>query len=282
MIVDTHVHFYDPERPQGIPFPRKDDVLLYRKVMPEHFRDVASPSGVTCVIVVEASRRMEDNVWILDLASSNELIVGFIGGIDPNDSGFKEQLLRLSASPVFRGIRLRQEDLKNLSSSALKNLGMLQDQGLSVDVLAKSDDQKVILKLADLYPDLPIILNHIYDLDINGDIPGRTERSLLRELGSRANIYCKVSAIQERSVNMTELDKIENYRPMLDCLWECFGEDQLVYGSNWPVCDRAGDYDTQFKIVSSYFSEKEFSAYQKFFVGNSQKAYNWAETFKID
>ena len=31
MIVDTHTHFYDPFRPQGVPWPEKDDEILYRR-----------------------------------------------------------------------------------------------------------------------------------------------------------------------------------------------------------------------------------------------------------
>ena len=33
-IIDTHVHFYDPNRPQGLPWPRKTETLLYRRTLP--------------------------------------------------------------------------------------------------------------------------------------------------------------------------------------------------------------------------------------------------------
>ena len=42
-IIDTHTHFYDPTRPQGVPWPAPTDELLYRPVLPEHFRAVAAP-----------------------------------------------------------------------------------------------------------------------------------------------------------------------------------------------------------------------------------------------
>ena len=79
MIVDTHTHLYDPTRPQGIPWPNKDNEQLYRTVLPEHFKQTAGPSGVTHTVVVEASVWVDDNDWILDLAKDEPAIVGFVG-----------------------------------------------------------------------------------------------------------------------------------------------------------------------------------------------------------
>lgn len=277
MIIDSHIHFYDPERPQGIPFPRKDDALLYRKVLPEHFQKVTGPSGVTHAVVVEASRSMDDNLWVIDLAYRNELILGFIAGLDPKSSSFREQLRQLSAFPILRGIRLRQDELKNLSPLVLDNLELVRDLRLSVDVLAKGDDKDVLLKLADRYPDLPIIVNHICQLKIDGRAPTRDQRSLLSELGSRPTVYCKVSAIQEYSVGAADINNREHYRLMQDCLWQCFGADRLIFGSNWPVCERAADYASQFNIVSDYFAEKGDAASRKFLSENAQQAYGLYE-----
>ena len=39
MIVDTHTHFYDPSRPQGVPWPSSNDDVLYRTTLPEHYRE---------------------------------------------------------------------------------------------------------------------------------------------------------------------------------------------------------------------------------------------------
>src|SRR5438552_3423504 len=67
-IIDTHTHFYDPARPQGVPWPTKSDTLLYRTVLPHHFQALTQRLGVTGTVVVEASPWLEDNQWILDLA----------------------------------------------------------------------------------------------------------------------------------------------------------------------------------------------------------------------
>ena len=54
-IVDTHIHLYDPTRPQGVPWPPKNDALLYKPVLPATFASLVRPLGVTGTVVVEAS-----------------------------------------------------------------------------------------------------------------------------------------------------------------------------------------------------------------------------------
>ena len=51
-VVDTHTHFYDPTRPQGVPWPSKDDPLLYRSVLPKEFQALTKPFGVTGTVIV--------------------------------------------------------------------------------------------------------------------------------------------------------------------------------------------------------------------------------------
>src|SRR5947207_2838481 len=54
-LIDTHTHFYDPTRAQGVPWPPRDDQLLYRKVLPKDYRALPVPKPVTGTLVVEAS-----------------------------------------------------------------------------------------------------------------------------------------------------------------------------------------------------------------------------------
>ena len=52
--------------------------------------------------------------------------------------------------------------------------------------------------------------------------------------------------------------KLETYRAHLDVLWDAFGPHRLIYGSNWPVCDRVGDqelvYGRQLSILRYTFA----------------------------
>src|SRR5260370_38125689 len=76
-IIDTHIHLYDPTRPQGVPWPPKSDALLYRPTLPADFKAASQSLGVTGAVVIESNALLEDNQWVLDLAADNPLIVAF-------------------------------------------------------------------------------------------------------------------------------------------------------------------------------------------------------------
>ena len=107
-IIDTHVHFYDPTRPEGVPWPGKNDKLLYRPFLPKHFRELTRPHKVTGTVVVECSPRLEDNQWVLDLARDDPFIFGLVGNLTPGTDDYPKHLERFARNPLFRGIRVVQ------------------------------------------------------------------------------------------------------------------------------------------------------------------------------
>jgi hypothetical protein len=68
-VIDAHTHFYDPTRPEGVPWPPRDERMLYRRVLPKDYLALPMPQPVTGTVVVEASPWVEDNRWVLDLAA---------------------------------------------------------------------------------------------------------------------------------------------------------------------------------------------------------------------
>src|SRR5258708_9646872 len=79
--IDAHTHFYDPTRPQGVPWPGKGDKTLYRPVLPKELAELAKPQHVGATIVVEASPLVEDNQWLIELAACEPVIIG--GVVNP-------------------------------------------------------------------------------------------------------------------------------------------------------------------------------------------------------
>ncbi len=278
MIIDTHTHFYDPTRPQGIPWPPKDNALLYRQVLPTHFCALAEPKGVTGTIVVEASTWLEDNQWILDLAQNEPCIVGFIGNLDPSDPNFESHLDRFSKNPLFRGIRLGGGRIKNFSLDDFYGVAKkLTDRNLGIDLLIRTPELATASQLAARIPDLHIVINHIAHVAINGKHPDPDWISDIRALAQHPNVYMKGSAFVEMAQDTPAPSEVSYYVPTLDILWETFGEDRIVYGSNWPVCERAAPYATVIDIVSEYFKNKGEDATEKYFWKNAKSAYKWID-----
>ncbi|MEM7013931.1 MAG: amidohydrolase, partial [Verrucomicrobiota bacterium] len=59
-VIDCHTHFYDPTRPEGVPWPGEGSAL-YRTVLPKHLRGLKAFRPVTGTVIVEASPWVEDN-----------------------------------------------------------------------------------------------------------------------------------------------------------------------------------------------------------------------------
>jgi L-fuconolactonase len=63
------------------------------------------------------------------------------------------------------------------------------------------------------------------------------------------------------------------YRPILDLAYECYGEDRLVFGSDWPVTERTGDYASVLALTRAYFDAKGSGVTAKLFHDNAVKFY---------
>src|SRR5260370_6009183 len=81
-IIDTHIHLFDPTRPQGVPWPPKDNAVLYHTALPDRYRTIAVPLGITGAIEVECSPWLEDNQWVLDVAAKDKSVLGMVGDLE--------------------------------------------------------------------------------------------------------------------------------------------------------------------------------------------------------
>lgn len=273
-IIDTHVHFFDPKRPTA-PKPT-DDKPLAPPLLPADLKKVAQPHGVAGALIVEASSLVEDNQWWLDLAEKDPFIVGVVGRLDPASEDFEKNLRRFASNPLFRGIRINHDELKaGLKGNLVERCKLLADLGLTLDVNGGPDMPADVAVLAEKLPKLRIVINHAANLKIDGKEPPAQWREGMAAAAKRPNVYCKVSALVEQTGQKDAPREVKYYQPVLDALWEMFGEDRLVYGSNWPVSSRPAPYEVVVGIVRDYFTAKGEKAAAKFFLANSQAAYGW-------
>lgn len=279
-IIDCHTHFYDPTRPEGVPWPGKG-TPLFRRVLPDDWMAVAGPHGVTETVVVEASPWVEDNQFLLDLAAKDQRLLGIIGNLDPAAPDFAAHVKRFAANPLYRGIRIASAKAALPENAAAYTTGMKQlaDAGLVLDINGGPATAGVAATLAKAQPDLTVILNHCGN-------PGDAAKPLPEEWKSGItaaaalpNVFCKVSALVEgvRGEPGKAPADPGYYLPVLDTLWEAFGPERLIYGSNWPVSDRGAPYVTVIGIVKAYFEGKGEAAAEAYFWKNSQVAYRWRE-----
>jgi len=282
-IIDTHIHLFDPTRPQGVPWPEKSDAVLYKPALPERYRKIAAPLGIKGAIEVEASPWLEDNQWVLDIAAWNPIIVGTVGNLEPGTPDFQKHLDRFHRNPLFRGIRygnLWGRDLAARLSNPefIAGLKALADAGLVLDT-ANQDPRLIAaaVRVTDRVPDLRVVIDHLPQLDPPAEPEAlRAYQANLRELAKRPQVYVKISEVLRRVDRSLPTD-LAFYRPRLDELFGIFGEDHLLYGSDWPNSDLWAEYPQVLRIVREYFSAKGKAAAEKYFWKNSVAAYRWVK-----
>jgi L-fuconolactonase len=276
-IIDCHTHFYDPTRPEGVPFPGKG-TPLYRTTLPEHLRAQKMFRKVTGTVIVEASPWVEDNAWLLNLAEKDPFVLGIVGNLQPGSPTFAKDLDRFAANPLFRGIRISGTAAeKLLEADSTDDLQRLADRDLALDV---NGSAAVVARLAERLPALRIVLNHSGHAPVTEAGPTTEWIDSIHAAAKHPNVFCKISHLvrtalhEKRPPGTTELDF---YRPYLDEMWEAFGEDRVIYASNWPVSESISDYETLERVPLQHAFEKGGSATRKFCSLNSQRAYRWVE-----
>ncbi len=276
-IIDCHTHFYDPSRPEGVPWPPEDS-FLYRTVLPDDLRAVAKFRPIAGTVVVEASEWVEDNAWLLELADRDPFILGIVGNLKPDAPDYADNVARFAAHPLFRGIRIQVQMLQSLlDADNLAPLQLLAEHDLSLDVNGGPETPGVIAVAAPKLPDLRFILNHIGNVAVTSDPPPADWQAGIAAAGECANVFSKISALVEGASRegMTAPDDLEFYRPYIDVVWNAFGHEKVIYGSNWPVSDMGADYATLQRLVLEYAFEQGADATENFCSRNAFRAYKY-------
>jgi predicted TIM-barrel fold metal-dependent hydrolase len=207
--------------------------------------------------------------------------VGTVGDLEPGKPEFPEYLERYHRNPLFRGIRYGNLWGRNISVELGKpefvaGLKLLADAGLVLDTANPRPDLiEAMVRVTDRVPNLRIVIDHLPQLDPPADPTALKQyEANLRELAKRPQVYVKISEVLRR-VNGRVPSDLNFYRPRLDQLFGIFGEDHLLFGSDWPNADNWAAYVTGLSVVREYFMGKGRAAAEKYFWKNSVAAYRW-------
>jgi predicted TIM-barrel fold metal-dependent hydrolase len=280
-VLDAHIHLFDPTRPGGVLWPEKSDTVLYKPALPDRYATIAKPFGVVGAIAIEASPLAADNDWLLKIAAANPIIVGVVGDLIPDAPGYRHDLDRLQKDPLFLGFRYGNLWDRNLASDLhkpgfLDGLKAVAQSGLVFE--SANPDAALIGALGEIgnrIPNLRIVVDHLPHAVMPTEPAAlRQYQADLRRLAQNPKVFVKLSEIPVLKDDKLVSDP-DFYRPALDVLWDRFGEDRLLFGSDWPNSDHVAGYGETFAIVRRYLSTKGQAAMRKFFANNSKRAYRW-------
>lgn len=282
-IIDAHIHLFDATRPQGAPYagPGGDSPTVS---LPPHYRKLAEPLGVVGAVKVEASPWLEDNLWALQVAQGDPMIVGVVGNLRPEQSEFKEYLNRFHRNPLFRGIRYGNLWGYDLAAQAgnpvfIEGLQRLADADLVLDSANPNVELlQAIIRISDQVPELRIVIDHLPAMEPTPASRTAYDKALA-ELKQRTNVFVKLSAVIHR-VNGSVSTDLSSHRDRIDELMSVFGEDRVIFGSDWPNSDGVTALDKIVNLVREYFATKPRRVAEKYFWRNSAKVYQWVHRAK--
>ena len=289
-IIDTHVHLYDPTRPQGVPWPNSEQpASIYRRFLPADYRKIAEPYGVVGLIETECSPWIEDNYWVMEVGANEPIMVGEVGDLLLGHPDYREHLARLHKNPIYVGIRVSNLWGRNVEELLKKpqvwaDLKALSDAGLSLDFGGGAREVQQLLMITDRIPDIRIVINHLPGARVPEDPAVRaTWQQQTRELAKRPHIYVKFSEIyqrvDEKGHRVATGGRIPRdlafYKPRLDEIWETFGPDRLMFASDWTNSEPMSTFGELLELVHTYVSQKDPGAVEKLFWKNSLAAYRW-------
>ncbi|HET9955425.1 MAG TPA: amidohydrolase family protein [Polyangiaceae bacterium] len=272
MIIDTHTHFYDPSRPAGVPWPSVNDALLYRPFLPEEYARVIKPFGVVGTVAVECNRPVEqDNAWVLEQADRNAILQAFVGYLDPAAPWFQNELAGCLKHRAFRGLRIHSRDVPSILSSAggTRGLEVLAECGGVVEVISGRETYANTLALCRAVPKLTVVLNHLGKTCF--DDPEQELWQTLRRLASYRNVVAKVSGLLEDAPLDSRSELV--YRAGVRRCYEVFGEERLVFGSNWPVTLRYASLEELFRFALELLHSLPATAASAVLLHNAQRVY---------
>jgi predicted TIM-barrel fold metal-dependent hydrolase len=137
----------------------------------------------------------------------------------------------LAASPLVRGVRIREHPEGGGGDRFLDNLRACAERGLSFEIRSWPGTFDRALASARAVPELSFVVgNNGMPMSDSADELALWQRELAL-LAALPNVHCKVGGLGMVQHART----VDSIRPWVLGLLELFGVERCMFGSNWPV-----------------------------------------------
>ena len=241
-MIDAHLHYWRVDR--GDYLWLTPDLPLYHDFGPADAAPLLDAAGITGVVLVQAAATEAETEYLLALAETDRRVLGVVGWTDMGAADAPLRLAALARNRRLCGIRPMWQDIAEddwmLRPEQAPAYRAMVELGLSFDALARVRHLPHMARLIERHPDLPIVIDHGAKPDIAG---GAFDiwRDGMRRLAGFAHVRCKFSGLVTEATPEASLDDIRRYA---DALFELFGPERLLWGSDWPVVTLRRDYLT--------------------------------------
>ena len=251
-----------------------DRAPLQVDYLPPDLQPLMAETGIDGTVAVQARQIVYETEYLLALADQYEFIRGVVGWVDMRADDVEAQLEQYAAHTRMVGVRHivhdEADDRFMLGGNFLSGMGKLEAYDLTYDLLLFPRHLPVAIDVVKQFPDQRFVLDHIAKPFIKDGILEPWAREI-RQLAGFDNVWCKVSGMVTEAVwgSWTQ----DDYAPYLDIVFECFGVERLMFGSDWPVCTLSGSYGEVVGIVQDYIGGLSADEQSAIMGGNAVEFY---------
>lgn len=273
MVIDAHQHFwkFESERDSWMTPGIMDQIR--HDFLPDDLKPILDRLKISGTIAIQADQSIEETRFLLDLAGKYDWIQGVVGWIDFKSADIREKLQQYRSEKKLVGFRhiLQSEPVSFMADpDFIYGIDQLAAYGFTYDLLIYWHQMDAAIEFCSLFPDLPIVLDHIGKPDIRDGRILKWQRGLKR-LAEMPNIYCKVSGMVTEA--HWQYWQEEDMPPYLDITFDSFGTERCMYGSDWPVCTLASTYERWYEVISAYTQQFNSNETEAFYSSNCQQFY---------
>ena len=241
-ILDPHVHVFEhnPEFPfvKGAAVPKEDRT-------PEMLLDLMKANGVSKTVIIQVRHYMFDNRFLASVLKRYPGTFQGVARVDPEKAGAPDDLSALTAQG-FRGVRL--SPAAEASGDWIEGplMGPLwkrcEELKVPMTVLAPIGRMPAVSKLADRYPDLTVVIDHMADCPV--DQPAELEK--LIALKRNPKLFVKISHTWQLSKQAYPWRDAQEHVKRLHA---AFGPERLMWATDWPVSLPYATYEQTLRVV---------------------------------
>lgn len=273
-VIDAHHHAweYDPVKHSWI----SDEMSVIKKdFLADDLEAVFSKNGIEGSVLVQADQSEKETDFLLTLADENEFIKGVVGWVNLRDESVEQRLAHYRHFDKLKGFRHVVQSEPDAEFMLLpefqRGISALHHFGFTYDILIFPNQLPAAIELTKNFSHQKFVLDHIAKPYVKDKKISEWTHHI-NELAKQENVNCKVSGI----ITEADWDKwdYDELVPYLDVIFEAFGVDRIMFGSDYPVCLLAGTYDTVKGIVNRYIDQFSEQDQQKIFRDNAVTFYN--------
>lgn len=275
-MLDSHHHFWQLKRgwhrwltPQL--------AAIYRDFMPADLAPLLRARGVTGTVLVQAADCAEETAFMQRLDA--EFVRGIVGWVDFDAADAPARVRELAAGEKIVGVRPMIQDIKDpdwmLRPAHAPVFQAVAEARIVFDALVKPPHLNNLHRLLERHPDLKVVIDHGGKPCIRAGVDGagglREWAPKMRRLAGHPQAACKLSGLlTEAKPGATAAD----LQPYADVLLDAFGDQRLLWGSDWPVVCLAGGYAHWEEVSKRLLSALPAPARNKIRRENAARIYN--------